>query len=218
MGCLVIGLYVLGFLFFFLIGIAAWPDGDYAVSIILNLLSFVFVFFMIRKAEKIKPNNTVINKNSEADLSISISSNIREVSDEELKEEERLYYCMIEAILNLKTSRKYKNWKTIYYEGRNEEIYYEKEIDILSGFLCSFFNDYNRLYNQTNKNIIEDIYERYVIKYHFFIRILERNDFNLIYKKAKNEYRFSNDSSFPKRISDAVKNPSLFSNLIDRYK
>lgn len=59
MGCLVIGLYVLGFLFFFLIGIAAWSDGEYwqsVASYIISLLVLPISFYNSKYMKKYREN------------------------------------------------------------------------------------------------------------------------------------------------------------------
>ena len=219
MGCLVIGLYVLGFLFFFLTGIATWSEGDYAVSIILYLLSFVFVFLMIRKAEYKKIAMESVRKDNKEDntfiLNIKTSCNTVEVSDDELQEMERKRNLKIEVVIT-QPGIKYNDIKFINYNGEELDLMYREEISLCSDILYQLFNSYLALKECKDIYEIEKQFNNYSIDYKRFLKVRDRKDFVKIYREAKHQYRQILDTSFPMALTKAVNNPELFNIDFDK--
>lgn len=224
MGCLVIGLYVLGFLFFFLIGMAAWSEGERLVSVIIYILSFVFVFLLIKKAPK--KNNKIITMDKEIEeleeeekssftIEIKSSYSSVEVSDEELQEMQRKSNLKTDAVIS-QPGIKYIDIKYIKYNGEEFDISYNEEINICSNVLYRLFNLYMELKDSKDIYYIEKEFEKYTVDYKRFLKIKERKDFIKIYREAKYQYRHALDSSFSMALTKAVNNPELFNIDFDK--
>lgn len=221
MGCFTIVGYIFAFIFCFSMALASWGSGDHAASVVLFLIAFVGIPVMFSKSElyakwnedSLKKKRTSAMKRPQSNaIEFVVTSNCKYVQDDEMDDDMQKDFLTLktEAVLKERDGSRYSGIKSISYSGEEFDLTYHDEQETMRSALYQFLTTYMNLRDVHDLFFLEKEYPRYLQLKSYFPYIKRRKDFDVIYRKAKEDFREYQGMPFPRFLSNAVNNPSDF--------